>query len=108
MKRILIEIDDRCARDLARVAPAKQRVRAAFIRLALRRAIDLALDRVTEAAYGAHPLRGDVADVDGWDDNNELAEPSAKRKPAKRSSTGAAPAPRLARSRRTGAKKRAA
>ena len=80
--RLLIELDDRCARDLARVAPAKQRVRAQFIRLALRQAIDLALDRATEAAYRANPLCDGVtpADLVGWDDNNGLAQsPTAPR-----------------------------
>lgn len=82
MKRILIEIDDRCARDLARVAPAKQRVRAEFIRLAIRRAIDLALDRATEAAYRAKPQAEGLtpADLTGWDMANELAEPGTSPK----------------------------
>ena len=85
MKQILIEIDDRCARDLARVAPAGKRVRADFIRMALRRAIDLALDRGTEAAYRAQPLADDMAPADllGWDANNELAEPALPTKPAR-------------------------
>jgi hypothetical protein len=74
MKQVLIEIDDRSARDLERVAPVKQRKRAEFIRLAIRRAIDLALDRKTEAAYRSHPLAGDrVGDLEGWDADNGLA-----------------------------------
>ena len=95
MKQILVEIDDRCARDLARVAPAGRRVRAEFIRLALRRAVDLALDRVTEAAYRARPLNEQLtpADLVGWDDCNALVEHAAP--------------PRKARARR-GAKTRAA
>lgn len=78
MKRILIEIDDRCASDLARVAPTKKRMRAEFIRLALRRAIDAALDRTTEAAYRARPLTEGFtsADLLGWDEDNELAKPA--------------------------------
>jgi hypothetical protein len=82
MKQILIEIDDRCASDLARVAPTKKRVRAEFIRLALRQAIDVALDRNTEVAYRARPLTGGVspADLVGWDKENELAEPVTRRK----------------------------
>jgi hypothetical protein len=76
MKQILIEIDDRCARDLAKVAPAGKRVRAEFIRLALRQAIDIALDRGTEAAYRAQPLSAEVgpSDLVGWDPANALAE----------------------------------
>jgi hypothetical protein len=84
MKQILIEIDDRCARDLAKVAPTGKRVRAEFIRLALRRAIDLALDRDTEAAYRAQPLSAELspADLLGWDEHNELAQPAALSKAA--------------------------
>jgi hypothetical protein len=75
MKQILIEIDDACARDLERVAPSKNRRRAEFVRLAIRRAIDLALDRATEAAYRAAPLSEALTghDLDGWDDRNRLA-----------------------------------
>jgi hypothetical protein len=78
MKRILIEIDDRCASDLGRVAPTKKRMRAEFIRLALRRAIDAALDRTTEAAYRVRPLAEGFtsADLHGWDENNDLAKPA--------------------------------
>jgi hypothetical protein len=90
MKQILIEIDDRCARDLQRVAPAGKRVRAEFIRLALRRAIDIALDRSTETAYRARPLAREFlsADLVGWDADNELARPATSAKKA-RSSRGA-------------------
>lgn len=55
MKQILIELDDRSARDL------------------------LELDRDTEKAYRARPLSGAVepADILGWDPANELAELTA-------------------------------
>lgn len=96
MKQILVEIDDRCARDLARVAPAKKRVRAEFIRLALRQAIDLALDRGTAVAYRARPLTEALtaADLVGWDAQSELAKPAV--------------VPKNSRSRRGAKKKRAA
>lgn len=86
MKQILIEIDDRCARDLERVAPAKKRVRAEFIRLALRQAIDSALDRSTEAAYQKRPMTAGLtsADLLGWDMQNELARPAAPPKKVRR------------------------
>ena len=78
MKRILIELDDTVARDLERVAPAKTRRRAEFVRIAIRRAIDLALDRMTEQAYRERPLAEEVtqADLVGWDDQNALAKPA--------------------------------
>ncbi len=80
MKPILIELDDRLARELERVAPAKRRKRAEFIRLAIRQAIDLALDRDTERAYRALPLPGELTidDLRGWDDHNRLAMPARR------------------------------
>ncbi len=79
MKQILVELDDRCARDLERVAPAKKRMRAEFIRLAVRRAVDLALDRATAEAYLSRPFSHDIqpADLSGWDENNGLAKPAS-------------------------------
>jgi hypothetical protein len=78
MKQILLEIDERCARDLERVAPTGKRIRAEFIRLALRRAIDLALDRETEQAYLEAPLAPGLQpeDMRGWDEQNLLARRS--------------------------------
>lgn len=77
MKKILVDLDDRCARDLERVAPTKKRMRAEFVRLAIRHAIDLALDRGTEQAYRARPIAGEItpADLLGWDEHNTLAVP---------------------------------
>lgn len=84
MKRILIELDERCARDLERVAPAKKRMRAEFVRLAIRQAIDRALDRATEKAYRERPLASEPGDLLGWDEGNELAQPSSGTKRARR------------------------
>ncbi len=80
MKQILLELDDASAADLERVAPAGKRVRAEFIRLALRRAIDLALDRATEQAYRQAPLPIGLspADLSGWDPHNRLAKPATR------------------------------
>jgi hypothetical protein len=81
MKQLLVDIDDRCARDLERVAPAKERKRSEFIRLAIRRAIDLAMDRVTADAYARYPLGGELTpdDLEGWDQENRLATLSESR-----------------------------
>ena len=81
MKQILVELDDQCARDLERVAPAKRRMRAEFVRLAIRHAIDRALDRTTEQAYRVLPDAGaaSAADRVGWDPDNELATVPARR-----------------------------
>lgn len=91
MKQILIDLDDVTARDLERVAPARERKRAEFIRLAIRRAIDLSLDRLTEQAYHTRPLPGDglPGDLIGWDEGNALAEPASPRRNA-----SGAPTPR--------------
>ena len=80
MKQILIELDDQSARDLERVAPTKKRMRAEFVRLAIRHALDIALDRTTEHAYRELPLDSGVSALDlrGWDDRNELAVPARK------------------------------
>lgn len=86
MKKILVEIDGRCARDLERVAPAKNRTRAEFIRRAIRSAIDVALDRATEAAYRDQPVAAGItaADLLGWDDHNELSRKATRRPKPKR------------------------
>ena len=75
MKQILLEIDDRLAKDLEHVAPAKKRMRANFLRLAIQQAIDLTLDRKTEEAYRAYPMSGGdpSEDLVGWDAGNKLA-----------------------------------
>jgi hypothetical protein len=92
MKQILIELDDRCARELGRLAPPKKRMRAEFIRLAIRRAIDLALDRATERAYRGQPLTGEMTpgDLAGWDALNELAQARPKRAARPRGAKSAA------------------
>jgi len=81
MKKFLVELDDRDARDLERVAPARDRKRAEFVRLAIRRAIDLALDRQTERAYRETPMGSAIepGDLEGWDGDNALAEPATKK-----------------------------
>jgi Arc/MetJ-type ribon-helix-helix transcriptional regulator len=81
MKRFLVELDERSARDLERVAPSRSRKRSEFVRLAIRRSIDLALDRATAAAYREQPLDEEITpgDLAGWDDDNELARPAKKR-----------------------------
>ena len=92
MKQILLELDDACARDLERVAPAGKRLRAEFIRLAVRRAIDLALDRKTELAYRKTPLPSELtsADLSGWDEQNQLSKPAARRRRARQTKPGPA------------------
>lgn len=82
MKRILIDLDDRTARDLERIAPSRRRMRAEFVRLAIRSAIDRALDRDTATAYGRTPLAPPGDDLSGWDPENALAKRKRARKKA--------------------------
>jgi hypothetical protein len=88
----LIEIDDQCARDLERVAPVKTRKRSEFVRLAIRRAIDLALDRATQAAYRVQPLSASVleGDLTGWDEQNRLAKVATRTRARKKAARKAA------------------
>ena len=87
MKQILVELDDRCARDLERVAPTKKRLRAEFVRQAVRRAIDLALDRSTEEAYRQKPLsRGSGGIRSSW-----LGQGQCARAPSAASQKGTPP-----------------
>jgi hypothetical protein len=90
MKNILIEIDDRMARELERVAPTRKRMRAEFVRLAIRSALDRALDRATEAAYAEKPLASGfgAGDLAGWDDQNELAVAASRGKKARGQKSG--------------------
>ena len=91
MKQILIDLDDATARALERVAPVGMRLRAPFIRLAIRRAVDLALDRDTEAAYRRKPpgAGATAADLDGWDSENGLVKPLGRKRVRRRTSLGA-------------------
>jgi predicted transcriptional regulator len=62
MKSILIQVDDRIAKGLDRVAPAAKRQRAEFIRRALLRAIVEAEEQRTRQAYMRKPDSEDEAD----------------------------------------------
>ena len=67
MKQLLIEVDDETARELERVAPARQRVRSSFIRQAIRRALDTEIERRTAAAYRARPQEPADFDPAEWE-----------------------------------------
>ncbi|HEY5146017.1 MAG TPA: hypothetical protein VII82_04590 [Polyangiaceae bacterium] len=86
MKQILIELDERSVRDLERVAPARERKRTEFIRLAIRTALDRALDRSTGDVYRARPLASEpsATDLTGWDVDNELAMAPSKARGSRR------------------------
>ncbi|MSP61712.1 MAG: hypothetical protein EXR72_15535 [Myxococcales bacterium] len=78
MKQMIISLDEGTARDLERVAPARKRQRSAFIRAALRRALDEAAEREMRAAYLRQPDDEPVYfDPRAWE-----KEPPGKRDPA--------------------------
>jgi len=54
-KQVIVELDDALARELERVAPARSRSRSAFVRRALRRALDVAAEERMAEAYKAQP-----------------------------------------------------
>jgi hypothetical protein len=54
-KQLIIELDEALARELERVAPARSRRRSAFVRAALRRALDEAAEARMAEAYRAQP-----------------------------------------------------
>ncbi len=70
MKQVLIELDDVTASRLERVAPAGARKRSAFIRLAIRRALDEIAERDTARAYGWQPATdgAEFFDATVWDE----------------------------------------
>ncbi len=55
MKQVLVEISEDMAALLEQVAPARSRRRSAFVREAIRRALDAELEKQTEEAYRRMP-----------------------------------------------------
>ncbi len=58
MVQLLIQVDDRLARELNRAVPAKSRLRSEFIRRAIRKALMALDDRRTAQKYLEVPLIG--------------------------------------------------
>jgi hypothetical protein len=54
-RQLIVELDEDLARELERVAPARSRRRSAFVRSALRRALDEAAEARMAEAYKAQP-----------------------------------------------------
>jgi hypothetical protein len=54
-KQLIVELDEPLARELERVAPARSRRRSAFVRAALRRALDELVEARMADAYRARP-----------------------------------------------------
>ena len=76
MKSLLVQLDDPTFKALNRVAPAAKRLRAEFVRSAIRNAIRETEEKRTRQAYLVQPdaeaEAADWADADEW-------KPKAKR-----------------------------
>ena len=67
-KQVIVELDDATAQELEAVAPSRARKRSDFVRQALRRAIDAALEQRMAAAYGKQPDNTEVFfDPEAWE-----------------------------------------
>ena len=67
-KQVIVELDDATARELEAVAPSRARMRSDFVRRALRRALDAALEKRMAAAYGKRPDEAEVSfDPETWE-----------------------------------------
>lgn len=75
MKQVIVEISEDMAAALERVAPARSRKRSAFVREAIRRALDAELEKLTEEAYRRMPQR-----LDPWYFDPEAWEPRRPRR----------------------------
>jgi len=75
MKQLIVEIDAETAARLERVAPARSRKRSAFVRQAIRRALDEELERLTAEAYRRLPQT-----LDPWHFDPEAWEPRRPRR----------------------------
>ena len=62
--QVIVELDDALARRLEGVAPARQRLRAGFIRDAIRRALDARMEEQMARAYREHPQDESEPDLD--------------------------------------------
>jgi len=77
-KQLIVELDAPLARELERVAPARSRRRSAFVRAALRRALDDLVEARMAAAYRARP------DTEPAHFDHRLWEPVGGRRSARR------------------------
>jgi hypothetical protein len=77
MKQVIVEIDEHLAALLEKVAPARSRKRSAFVRDAIRRALDAELERLTAEAYRRQPQSLDPAYFDPaeWEPRSRRGRP---------------------------------
>ena len=78
MKQVILELSDETASELERIAPGHARQRSAFLRVAIRQALDAAAEARMAAAYRAQPDDSEPVYLDpaAW-------QPSALPKPVR-------------------------
>jgi metal-responsive CopG/Arc/MetJ family transcriptional regulator len=69
MKSLLVQLDEPTYRALNRIAPAAKRLRAEFVRSAIRKAIRETEEERTRRAYLEHP--DSEAEADDWSSAEE-------------------------------------
>jgi hypothetical protein len=81
MKQVILELNEETAAELERVAPGHARQRSAFLRAAIRRALDAAAEERMAAAYRSQPDGSEPAylDPEAW----QPMKPPARRKAKK-------------------------
>ena len=80
MKQILVQLDDRTAQQLEKVAPGRSRRRSEFIRQAIARALLELAEHRTRAAYAKVPDGGGAFNPAEWAHESEaLRRPRRRR-----------------------------
>ncbi len=81
MKQVILELPDETAAELERVAPGRARQRSAFLRAAIRQALDRAAEERMAVAYRAQPDDSEPAylDPEAWQPRGPQGRPKAKK-----------------------------
>lgn len=81
MKQVILELSDETAAELERVAPGRARQRSAFLRAAIRQALDRAAEERMAVAYRAQPDDSEPAylDPEAWQPQVPHGRPKAKK-----------------------------
>lgn len=76
MKQVLVQLDDDLAERLEAVAPAKSHKQSEFVRGAIARALQDAMEANTRAAYARWPDEGSSVNPREWAPESEAVHPS--------------------------------
>ncbi len=82
MKQVILELPDETAAELELVAPGHARQRSAFLRTAIREALDRAAEERMAAAYRAQPDDSEPAYLDpaAWQPPTPKDRPKARKR----------------------------